>query len=115
MHGVSEAQVLTSGTRRDLTPALKKLLRRRSAVEPEIGHMKNRHPPVARPADGHDRCAIFVVRCGCGHNIRKILARLGALLALILAAVSPAVRPEIRLSNALHRNETVAAKRYCQP
>lgn len=36
-HGVSQTQVLISCTRRGLTPTLKRLLRRRSAIEPEIG------------------------------------------------------------------------------
>lgn len=39
-HNVSRTQVLISCTRRGLTPALKRLLRRRSAIEPAIGHMK---------------------------------------------------------------------------
>ena len=39
-HGVETIQVLISGAKRGLTPARKKLLRRRSAIEPEIGHMK---------------------------------------------------------------------------
>ncbi len=39
-HGVETTRVLISGTRRGLTPPLAKLLRRRSAIEPEIGHMK---------------------------------------------------------------------------
>ena len=38
--GVSGTKVLISGTRRGLTPKLRTLLRRRSAIEPEIGHMK---------------------------------------------------------------------------
>lgn len=33
-------QNLISGSRRGLTPSLKALTRRRSAIEPEIGHMK---------------------------------------------------------------------------
>src|SRR5918995_3951513 len=37
-HGVAGTTVLVSGTRRRLTPRLRKLLRRRSAIEPEIGH-----------------------------------------------------------------------------
>ncbi|SEQ31569.1 Transposase DDE domain-containing protein [Thalassovita taeanensis] len=85
-HGVSATQVQVSGMRRGLTSTPKRLLRRHSAIEPEIGHMKT---------DGHlSRCplkstsgdAIFAVLCGCGHNIRKILAHLRALLTLILAA-----------------------------
>ncbi len=39
-HGVETTRVLISGTRRGITPALARLLRRRSAIEPEIGHMK---------------------------------------------------------------------------
>lgn len=31
--------------------------------------------------------ALFAVLCGCGHNIRKTLAHLRALLALIIAAI----------------------------
>jgi IS5 family transposase len=92
-HGVTAAQVLISGTRRGLTPALAKLLRRRSSIEPEIGHMKT---------DGRlSRCflrgtigdAIFAVLCGCGHNIRKILAHLRAWLAQIIALILGLVWP----------------------
>ncbi len=92
-HGVEDTQVLISGTRRGLTPALAKLLRRRSSIEPEIGHMKT---------DGRlARCALkdtigdalFAVLCGCGHNIRKILAHLRAWLAAIIAAVLGLVWP----------------------
>ena len=37
--------------------------------------------------------ALFAVLCGCGHNIRKILAYLRALLAIIIAAILSALRP----------------------
>ncbi|ESQ13615.1 MAG: hypothetical protein N838_33440 [Thiohalocapsa sp. PB-PSB1] len=39
-HGVETADVFISGQRRGMTPALKRDLRRRSAIEPSIGHMK---------------------------------------------------------------------------
>ncbi len=39
-HGVEATRVLISGNRRGLTPNLIADLRRRSAIEPEIGHMK---------------------------------------------------------------------------
>ena len=86
-HSVETTRVLISGTRRGLTPALARALRRRSSIEPEIGHMKT---------DGRlSRCflkgtlgdAVFAVLCGCGHNLRKILAHLRAWLAQIMAAV----------------------------
>jgi IS5 family transposase len=93
-HGVTAAQVLISGSRRGLTPALARLLRRRSSIEPEIGHMKT---------DGRlSRCflkgtigdAIFAVLCGCGHNLRKILAHLRALLAQIIALALATLLPQ---------------------
>ncbi len=97
-HGARRTQVLISGQRRGLTPALKKLLRRRSAIEPEIGHMKT-DGRLARctlkGTAGPSRrlraiaCqamdAIFAVLCGCGHNIRKILAHLRAVLAAFIS------------------------------
>ena len=95
-HPVSETKVLISGTRRGLTPALKKLLRRRSAIEPEIGHMKTDGRLSRCPLKGTTGDAIFAVLCGCGHNIRKILAHLRALLACILAAIYAAILPGIR-------------------
>ncbi|PIL19969.1 transposase [Puniceibacterium antarcticum] len=98
-HGVSATQVLISGTRRGLTPALKRLLRRRSAIEPEIGHMKTDGRLSRCPLKGTFGDAIFAVLCGCGHNIRKILAHLRAFWALILAALCAAFIPKSRPSN----------------
>ena len=87
-HGVARTQVLISGTRRGLTPALRQLLRRRSAIEPEIGHMKTDGRLSRCPLKGTFGDAIFAVLCGCGHNIRKILAHLRALLAFLHAAIA---------------------------
>ena len=91
-HGVSGTKVLISGTRRGMTQKLKALLRRRSAIEPEIGHMKTDGRLSRCPLKGTSGDAIFAVLCGCGHNIRKILAHLRALLALILTAVLQVIR-----------------------
>ncbi|QDA37036.1 IS5 family transposase (plasmid) [Paracoccus liaowanqingii] len=93
-HGVLETKVLISGTRRGLTQKLKALLRRRSAIEPEIGHMKTDGRLSRCPLKGTSGDAIFAVLCGCGHNIRKILAHLRALLAFILAAILQVIRTE---------------------
>lgn len=92
-HDVRGTQVLISGMRRGLTPGLKAQLRRRSAIEPEIGHMKTDGRLSRCPLKGTSGDAIFAVLCGCGHNIRKILARLRAFLALIIAWIADAPRP----------------------
>ena len=85
-HGAHGTKVLVSGTRRGLTPHLRKLLRRRSAIEPEIGHMKSDGRLARCALKGTIGDALFAVLCGCGHNIRKILAHLRALLLALLAS-----------------------------
>ena len=40
-HKVKDTKVFISGQKRDVTRSIKKALKRRSAIEPEIGHMKN--------------------------------------------------------------------------
>lgn len=91
-HGVEKTRVLISGTRRGLTPKLIADLRRRSAIEAEIGHMKTDGRLSRCPLKGTIGDALFAVLCGCGHNIRKILAHIRALLALIIAAILSALR-----------------------
>ena len=85
-HGVQGTRVLISGTRRGLTPRLTRLLRRRSAIEPEIGHMKTDGRLTRCALKGTLGDALFAVLCGCGHNIRKILAYLRTLLTALLAS-----------------------------
>ena len=80
-------RVLISGSRRGLTPRLIADLRRRSAIEPEISHKKSDGRLARCPLKGTIGDALFAVLCGCGHNIRKILAHLRALLALIIAVI----------------------------
>jgi hypothetical protein len=86
-HGVEATRVLISGTRRGLTPKLISDLRRRSAIEAEIGHMKTDGRLARCPLKG----TIGAVLCACGHNIRKILAHLRAWLAWMIAAILNAV------------------------
>ena len=90
-HGARGTRVLVSGTRRGLTPRLARLLRRRSAIEPEIGHMKSDGRLARCALKGRIGDALFAVLCGCGHNIRKILAHLAALLLALLASLINAI------------------------
>ena len=76
-HGVDpdRCRVLISGTRK-LGATLKRHLRRRAAVEPEIGHMKNDGLLGRNFLKGQAGDAMNAMLCGAGHNLRKILARL---------------------------------------
>ena len=73
--------------RKGITPMLAKLLRRRSAIEAETGHMKTDGRLTRCPLKGTAGDAIFAVLCACGHNIRKILAHLRAILAMFIATM----------------------------
>ena len=86
-HGETQTRVPISSTRRAMTPKLIADLRRRSAIEAEIGHMKTDGRLSRCPLKGTSGDALFAVFCACGHNIRKILAHLRAWLAWIVAAI----------------------------
>ena len=75
-HGIQEPQILISGRKQGLTPRMKKELRRRSAVEPVIGHMKNDGKLGRNYLLGAMGDAINALLCGAGHNIRLILRKL---------------------------------------
>ena len=72
-------RLLLSHTR-GLPRALKRLLKRRQAIEPTIGHMKAEGLLGRNWLKGSDGDAIHAVLCGAGHNIRLILAHLRVLL-----------------------------------
>ena len=90
--GCERTQVVISGASRGLTPALAKALRRHSSIEPEIGHMKTDGRLARCVLKGTLGDARFAVLCGCGHNIRKILAHPRALLVLFVAVVLEFIR-----------------------
>jgi IS5 family transposase len=80
-------RVFISGQKRGVFGVIKRELRRRSAIEPVIGHMK---------AEGHlGRCylkgragdAANAILSAVGHNLRRVLAWLRALLRLFLIAI----------------------------
>ena len=98
-HGLQATRVLISGTRRGLTPLLAKPLKRRSAIEPEIGHMKSDGRLSRCPLKGTFGDAMFAVLCGDGQNMRKILAYIRALIIAITAVALAAVIPEIDQPN----------------
>jgi IS5 family transposase len=73
---IEGVRILRSGQRRGLTKTLKAMLRRRSAIEPAIGHMKMDGRLARNPLKGALGDALHAVLCGAGHNIRLIIARL---------------------------------------
>jgi IS5 family transposase len=83
-HGVESSSIFISGQRRGVTPTIKKELRRRSAIEPVIGHMKKDGKLGRNWLKGGIGDKINALLCGAGHNIRIILRKLRNLLSFLL-------------------------------
>lgn len=79
-HGVTQTTVLHPGQRRGITATLKRWIKRRNAIEPVIGHMKQSH--------GLDCCRL---KGKVGDQINALLAAIGYNLSLIFNRLKPAV------------------------
>jgi IS5 family transposase len=88
-HGVTTPSVFISGQRRGVTPTIKKELRRRSAVEPVIGHMKEDGKLGRNWLKGSIGDKINALLCGAGHNMRIILRKLRELLSFFALFLLP--------------------------
>ena len=73
---VEGVRILRLGQKRGITKALKAMIKRRSAIEPMIGHMKMDGRLARNPLKGQLGDALHAVMCGAGHNLRLILAAL---------------------------------------
>ena len=69
-------KVYISGAKRGITPALHKRLKRRSAIEPVIGHMKSDSRLARNFLKGANGDAVNALLCACAYNLRKILNKL---------------------------------------
>ena len=87
-------RVFLSGQRRGLTPTIKRELKRRSAIEPMIGHMKNDGRLDRNYLLGAAGDTINALLAAAGHNLRLILNHLRMLFALILACLIAEIAPE---------------------
>jgi transposase, IS5 family len=86
-------RVYTSGQKRRVTGRIKRELRRRSAVEPVIGHLKAEHRMSRNHLAGSTGDAINAVLAAAGYNFRLLVAWLALLLSAILDAIAAATRP----------------------
>ena len=66
-------RVFTAGQKRRVTPAIKRQMRRRSAVEPVIGHLKNGHRMDRNYLAHEQGDAINPIMAAVGYNFRLIL------------------------------------------
>lgn len=102
-HNASEThrfRVFISGQRRRVTEAIKRELRRRSAVEPVIGHLKADHR-LGRNFFAHTTGdAANAVLAAAGYNFRRLLKWLALLCAFLLRAFAQPEKSENQTSPA---------------
>jgi transposase, IS5 family len=93
-HDAGGARVILSGQKRGITPTIRRERRRRSAIEPVIGH-------IHMKSDGHlgrnfllgtEGDAANLILAAAGHNLRLLRAWLARLLALLLSSLLAAHR-----------------------
>jgi IS5 family transposase len=80
-------RVFISGQKRGVFGAIKRELRRRSAIEPVIGHMKSEGPLGRCYLKGRAGDAANAILTAVGYNFRRVLAWLRALLRQILIEI----------------------------
>jgi IS5 family transposase len=77
-------RVFTSGQKRRMTPKIKRELRRRSAIEPVIGHLKSEHRMERNYLWHREGDAANAILAAVGYNFRRLIRWLRLLLCQIL-------------------------------
>ena len=93
-------KVYTQGQKRGVTPEIKRLFRRRAAVEPLIGHSKDEHRMGRNYLAHAQGDASNAVLAATGYNFRRLIRWVELLLRLILACLSPGTssREKVRVT-----------------
>jgi IS5 family transposase len=86
-HGRTSPDIHVSQSAAKRTPTIKRELRRRSAIEPIIGHAKSDGLLERNHLAGATGDAINAILVGAGHNVRLLLAWLRRLLFFFLALI----------------------------
>lgn len=83
-HEVEDTQVFISGQRKGVTKIIKKQIKRRQAIEPHIGHMKNEGKLGLCRLKGIEGDKINALLVGAAYNLRMVLKHLRDIFVPIL-------------------------------
>jgi IS5 family transposase len=75
-HDVTDVEIFKARQKRGVTRSIRRELKRRNAIEPIIGHMRNDGLMHRNHLKGTEGDAINVILCGAGQNLRLILNHL---------------------------------------
>jgi IS5 family transposase len=87
-------RIFTSGQKRRMTPTIKREMRRRSAIEPVIGHIKSEHRMERNYLAHRAGDAANAVLAAAGYNFSLLLKWLKLLLFAILASFNEPPIPQ---------------------
>ncbi|MCP1835632.1 hypothetical protein J2R76_003972 [Bradyrhizobium sp. USDA 4532] len=93
-------RVFISGQKRDVFGVIKRELRRRSAIEPIIRHLKAEGHLGRRYLKGRAGDAANVLLSAVGHNFRRVLAWFRELLCLLLVSLWRSLNCPVQLNPA---------------
>jgi IS5 family transposase len=86
-------RIFTAGQKRRVTPTIKRQMRRRSAIEPVIGHIKAEHRMGRNYLWFRQGDAANAVLAAAGYNFRRLIRWLRILLWQILSALIAKLQP----------------------
>jgi len=86
-HSVSDCNVFISGAKRGVTRSLKAQMKRRQAIEPHIGHLKNEGKLGLCRLKGVIGDQINVLLVAASYNLKQVLAHLRVLLIQIFGVI----------------------------
>jgi len=92
-------RVFISAQKRGVVGVVKRELRRRSAIEPLIGHMKHEGHLGRCHLKGRAGDAANAILSAVGHNFRRILAWLSAFLSAILSVLVDLFNRQLSLNH----------------
>ena len=80
-------RVFTAGQKRRVTPAIKRQMRRRSAIEPTIGHIKAEHRMSRNYLAHRQGDAVNAILAAAGYNVSLLLKWFREILACLFAVL----------------------------
>ena len=83
-HEKLQCRIFIPGTKQKVTAAQKKKIKRRNAIEPVIGHLKEDHGMARNYLKGRIGDEINALMSSCGFNLKKLLKALRAFLSQLI-------------------------------
>ena len=87
VHESLHCRIFIPGTKQKVTAAQKKGLKRRNAIEPVIGHLKEDHGMARNYLKGRVGDEINALMASCGFNLKKLLKSLRAFLSQFITSL----------------------------